>query len=481
MPEWTQQALLTPKTRRYFRDSRETYSLWIAGTRIYICSSPEDVASLLGNTTTVANPNLINLMRWLGVSEEGVTRFFQVDPAAQHDIGTGKPQTPVSMMDGFHRRQLKSGPLVEDLIHRRLLPEVDRTLKNLEDDAKPSADGISESLLRICSDMFIGGAITAFLGDQIRESCPALVNAFTMWERTCWKWAFKMPAVLSRDMLQARDGMVNAFVGYLDIPADDRQDAAYFIKATEAMLRDVGICDTGDIARILVVQFFNILSNVYKAAFWTIAYLLYEPSLVERIRSEIAPAVEDGQVQDEAFLSGSCPLLDSLMSESFRLTIASSLSREVVGPTPVKDKILQPGSVLMFPIHQLHFDPSSGVRTPEPWTQAASPRIRNCTPRDPTGPSEVDTASVPRGSSSEESSGMRSLPRHQVRRGRRHRTDEAESGHETPVGEQDQTGPAEGIESINFPRVDLSKPSPGASLPVVQGEDVYVVLKRSSP
>lgn len=39
---------------------------------------------------------------------------------------------------------------------------------------------------------------------------------------------------------------------------------------------------------------------------------------------------------------------------------------------------------------------------------------------------------------------------------------------------------AGGIDSINFPRVDLSKPSPGASLPVVQGEDVYVVLKQRS-
>ncbi|KAK8867690.1 cytochrome P450, partial [Apiospora arundinis] len=479
---WTQQALLTPETRRYFRGSRETYSLWIAGTRIYICSSPEDVASLLGNTTTVANPNLINLMRWLGVSEEGVTRFFQVDPAAQHDIGTGKPQAPVSMMDGFHRRQLKSGPLVEDLIHRRLLPEVDRTLKNLEDDAKPSADGISESLLRICIDMFIGGAITAFLGDQIRESCPALVSAFITWERTCWKWAFKMPAVLSRDMLQARDGMVNAFVGYLDIPADDRQDAAYFIKATEAMLRDVGICDTGDIARILVVQFFNILSNVYKAAFWTIAYLLYKPSLVERIRSEIAPTIKDGQVQDEAFLSGSCPLLDSLMSESFRLTIASSLSREVVGPTPVKDKILQPGSVLMFPIHQLHFDPSvwgPDPRAMDPSRFAQDPKLYASRSYRPFGgghslcPARFFVRRII-------GYAVASLVTKfdvdvDIERTRQ------KVGTKRPSGEQAQTGPAKGIESINFPRVDLSKPSPGASLPVVQGEDVYLVLKRASP
>jgi hypothetical protein len=38
---------------------------------------------------------------------------------------------------------------------------------------------------------------------------------------------------------------------------------------------------------------------------------------------------------------------------------------------------------------------------------------------------------------------------------------------------------AAGIDSINFPRVDISKPSPGASLPVVHGEDVFLVLRKN--
>jgi len=41
-----------------------------------------------------------------------------------------------------------------------------------------------------------------------------------------------------------------------------------------------------------------------------------------------------------------------------------------------------------------------------------------------------------------------------------------------------KTGDGNGIESINFPRVDASKPSPGASLPAVQGDDVFLVLRE---
>ncbi|KAK8101941.1 hypothetical protein PG999_012315, partial [Apiospora kogelbergensis] len=475
-------ALLTPTIRRYFGDARESYSLYIAGTRIYICSSPEGVASLLGNTTTVANQNIINLIRWIGVSEESVTRFFQIDTAAKHNTGMGKPQAPASMMDEFHRRQLKSGERVEKLFHEGLLPEVDQILQGILEDGAKSVDGTSMSLLSICSDMFIGGTITAFLGDQVRESRPALVDSFVIWERTCWKWAFQMPAVLSRDMLQARDGMVAAFVDYLDIPADDRQDAAYFTKATEAMLRDVGICNNEDIARIFVVQFFNILSNVYKAAFWTIAYMVYEPSLIGSIRSEIAPAVQNGQVQDESFLSKSCPLLDALMSETFRLTVASSLGRDVIGPTPVGGKILQPGSVLMLPVHQLHFDPSvwgPNARAMDLGRLARDPKLYASRSYRPFGGGHSLCPArffVKRAIGYAVASLVAKFDVHvDIERTRQ------KVGTRPSSRKQGQSvREAGGIDSINFPRVDLSKPSPGASLPVVQGEDVYVVLKQRS-
>jgi hypothetical protein len=67
---------------------------------------------------------------------------------------------------------------------------------------------------------------------------------------------FKLPEILSRDMLQARGEMIDALVKYLGIPAEERNDANYFTKATESMLRDVG-CSDQDIARVLVVHFWT--------------------------------------------------------------------------------------------------------------------------------------------------------------------------------------------------------------------------------
>lgn len=74
--------------------------------------------------------------------------------------------------------------------------------------------------------------------------------------------------------------------------------------------------------------------------------MAYDASLLERIRNEVSPAIKDGQL-NEPYVAKSCPYLDSLISEVTRLTVASALGRDVIGPTPVGDKILQSGSKVL--------------------------------------------------------------------------------------------------------------------------------------
>lgn len=90
----------------------------------------------------------------------------------------------------------------------------------------------------------------------------------------------------------------------------------------------------------------RILGNVYKVAFWTMAYLSYDPALLNAIGTEVKLAVKDGQL-NEPYLAENCALLDSLISETLRLTVTSALVRDIVAPTHIKGKTLQPGSKLL--------------------------------------------------------------------------------------------------------------------------------------
>ncbi|KAF2652997.1 cytochrome P450, partial [Lophiostoma macrostomum CBS 122681] len=76
---------------------------------------------------------------------------------------------------------------------------------------------------------------------------------------------------------------------------------------------------------------------------------------------------------DEAYLLEQCPKLDSLVSETLRLTVTNSLGRVIMEPTVVGGKVLEPGNKIMvrlpvvaplyclsdirqLPIHELHYD-----------------------------------------------------------------------------------------------------------------------------
>lgn len=90
----------------------------------------------------------------------------------------------------------------------------------------------------------------------------------------------------------------------------------------------------------------SIVGNVYKMAFWLMAHLAHDPELLEEIRREILPAVQ-GNSLDEKYLADECPKLDSLIAETLRLTVASSLARVVTHQCVLSGKTLEPGNKIM--------------------------------------------------------------------------------------------------------------------------------------
>lgn len=81
-------------------------------------------------------------------------------------------------------------------------------------------------------------------------------------------------------------------------------------------------------------------------AFWLMAHLVHDPELLDEIRHEVLPPTQDGSL-DENYLAEQCPKLDSLISETLRLTVASSLARVVTETCVLGGKTLKPGNKIM--------------------------------------------------------------------------------------------------------------------------------------
>ena len=85
--------------------------------------------------------------------------------------------------------------------------------------------------------------------------------------------------------------------------------------------------------------------------------MLFEPGLLELIRTETATAFVDGSL-DFHHLEKSCPHLRALWLEVLRLTVSSSSIRYITENTTIGGKHLRSGNVLINSCRQLHFNES---------------------------------------------------------------------------------------------------------------------------
>jgi len=228
--------------------------------RIYIVTSPNDIANCYRNTTTISYHSIIqDMYKWVHISQDGLNKMFSLDPSAPHNNGLPKPVMPAFHMNNYHRLQVHPGENFDDLLHNRIIPGILRTLDFDNTPNHPAVlarteSGIKISLLSLCNELFVRGTAEAFLGKAIWRANPHLLDAFRRWERTNWKYMFQMPEFMSKDMMAARDEIIQSFVLYFRIPAEERQDSNLFMKEAEKMVRDVG-CNEQDTARIFMLHF----------------------------------------------------------------------------------------------------------------------------------------------------------------------------------------------------------------------------------
>jgi len=118
-----------------------------------------------------------------------------------------------------------------------------------------------------------------------------------------------------------------------------------------------------------------------------LAYLLYEPGLLDLIREETAAAFSNDSL-DVLTLEKSCPRLQGLWLEVLRLTVSSSSVRYITKETVIGGKRLQNGKVLVNSCRQLHFNQSVFGKDPLEFDSerfVRNPNLQRCTSWKPFG------------------------------------------------------------------------------------------------
>ncbi|PQE12390.1 cytochrome P450 protein [Rutstroemia sp. NJR-2017a BVV2] len=329
--------ILLMEIRVYFGNTKALYSITLAGENICVITGGDDIGELYKNTSTITWENLIkDMYTFVGLSPKSINGMFSEDREQPGFTGFGVPtRSAHEMTSEYHRQQLLSSANLEILL-QRLIPGLQKNLswevlKQHSACERKSQDSVTLSLWAWCNEVIINGSTNAYYGPKIFEINPNLLQAIMAWEDTNWKFFYHLPNFMARDMTDAKHEVIDTLCRYFETPQEERPGMLHFVTAMEAEMRSSGLSNR-ETAGIHMLHLWAITGNVYKAAFWIIAYLVHDQSLLARIREEVAPAIE-GESVNLNHLTENCPRLESLFNEVLRVNSAGALAREVIAPT----------------------------------------------------------------------------------------------------------------------------------------------------
>ncbi|KAF2626547.1 putative cytochrome P450 [Macroventuria anomochaeta] len=435
---------------KYFQHTNEPFTITIAGEQIHVATSAEDINAVWNNTKTLSlDPISMGMYTRAGLPEKARKALFQTHTSARYNAKSGHDMTPTEMVQEHHKQQLHNGPKLDALMTEKLIPGLIKHL-NFSDHSHPavmsrSGPSVIISLFDLCVKAFIAEDTDVYFGPILRQIAPDVVSAFVNWEYTNWKFIMQLPAFLAKDMLNCKGTIVDAFEVYYKLPRSQRPGASHFVVALEDMLQEAGLTER-EMGQFTFLHYWALVGNTYKLAFWLLAHLLHNPTLLYKIREEVLPAVKNDHI-DETYLLKRCPALDSLINEILRLTVSTSLARCVISPCTIGNKTLLPGRKIMLPISALHYEQSVWGPSPltlQPDRFVLNPKLAKCTSYRPWG------------------GGSTMCP------GRFFARRSVNAVVAILLARYDME-----VVSGNFPEMDGARPSPGIA-PVVRGQDVKV-------
>ncbi|MCJ1465351.1 hypothetical protein MMC07_003969 [Pseudocyphellaria aurata] len=338
----------------------QTYKLTLCGQKLYIMTSPRDISRIYKSTEALTFDDFMRgMLLRLGASSDAVRRWL---PSSGVNTKGHIPGSSDPLPHDY-------GHLGEQLCRKQLLPgqNLDKLqgvlINNIEQSLqwhKLSGNIVlyytqevkTVSLLNWCRDVLLDGATRAFFDESLMQIDPKLFESFYVFDDLSWQLHFGYPRFMSRTMYAAKDQIIDALTVYFKQPQQERKGEVWLIRNLENEMRLLGIEDR-DIAAIIMPLYWVINANAYKSCFWTMAYVLSDPSLIADLRAEIAPVLAEGAADLVAKLDR-LPLLESVYLESLRLSSSSGTVRKVQYCTDIGDMTLQSGANVVIPYRQLH-------------------------------------------------------------------------------------------------------------------------------
>ncbi|KAE8383846.1 cytochrome P450 [Aspergillus bertholletiae] len=339
--------------------TQEPFCVMIAGERYYFITSPADTRPFFADVQALTTDGFL----------DRALLAFGCAPERLHTLWQRNTPTPVNpkgknlihLTQDLFKHDLVPGPTFDLLLNRYqgALDELlswDRLVGAYPSLVSTQTEAIS--LYDICAD-FIANANQIVMYDRALLAIdPDLAVEMRLFTDELWKLVHRSRLVNTTEVTRLLRQYSAAFKRYLQLPPEARQGEMPVIRTLLETYAELDIHED-DRAAMLVMVCWAGDANAYKAAFWVLAYILYDPQLREIIREETAPAVGPDGKLDWTYLAKQCPRISSVYHEVLRLTKRDVIVRQVVRDTAIAGKRLRKNSIAVIPTCQLHDNPET--------------------------------------------------------------------------------------------------------------------------
>jgi len=232
--------------RRYFKDTREPFSITVAGHQLYIVTSPRDMASVYKNSSTLSFDSFVHdLDAAFGMSAGALSVLF--------DTSSGKCLS--SQTSSIYGAQLHPGEHLEDLT----LQFVSRIAERLTWACIPDTHAILDqtkvtqktvSLYGWCADVLVPSATEGFFGPALLKLDSNFIQDYHDFDNDSWMLTYRYPRFLARKLYTSLDRNTAAFTRYVQLAPSERPGACYYVHHMTKRLREADIPDR-DMAIVL--------------------------------------------------------------------------------------------------------------------------------------------------------------------------------------------------------------------------------------
>jgi cytochrome P450 len=148
------------------------------------------------------------------------------------------------------------------------------------------------------------------------------------------------PSITAKKAYYARERLQAALSKYYGAHYDQLPEAAGITKCRAGILRKYGV-DGNSVGVVELALLHVATANTVPTLFWFMAFVLTRPELVERLREEAGPVVQDAEDGTKRVnvdvLADECPLFVSCYRETIRLSNKAIGQRRVMADTTVSD------------------------------------------------------------------------------------------------------------------------------------------------